>query len=103
MSELLSRIPSRDLLPILFLGTAILAGGIVAIACMLTVAWSRHRARELNASIIESMLAQGLSADEIERVLKAADLSIEPRHHGLSDSTKAELERTSARTPRGVT
>ena len=55
------------------------AGGVILLLVLgltgiLVFAWLRHRGQELAAGIIQEMLDQGLPADQIERVLKAAGL-----------------------------
>ena len=65
--QLLSRISSNDLIPITFIVTGMLAGLIVA----LSVQWRLHRRTEMELGLKQEMLARGMSAEDIERVIKA--------------------------------
>ena len=65
--QLLSRISSNDLIPITFIVTGMLVGLIIA----LTVQWRLHRRTEMEVALKQEMLARGMSAEEIERVIKA--------------------------------
>jgi hypothetical protein len=68
MIEMLSQLRGEELAAIfMFAGMAII--GLVSI---LLTAWQRHRDRELAVVIIQDMLDQGMSADQIEGVLNAA-------------------------------
>jgi len=68
MWEVLSQLSGDELLALLVVAMIILLGLIVS--CV--AAWQTHREREMAVTIIQDMLDQGLSSDQIERVLKAA-------------------------------
>jgi hypothetical protein len=65
MEDLLSRIQSHDLVPIISIALVFLAGMIV----WLTLQWRLHRRTELEIALKRDMLERGMSADEIERVM----------------------------------
>ena len=68
MEALLSRLASEDVTAIVFLALAFLAGMIV----WLTLQWRLHRRTEIEAALKQEMLNRGMSAEEIERVLRAS-------------------------------
>jgi hypothetical protein len=68
MEALLSRLASEDVTAIAFLTLAFLAGLIV----WLTLQWRLHRRTEIEAALKQEMLNRGMSAEEIERVLRAS-------------------------------
>ena len=74
MSEFLKPSTAPFLIPLL----AIVVTGITIIICGVThriaVTWQKHKTQELSASLIESMMDQGMTGDEISRILKAANL-----------------------------
>ncbi|HMQ14418.1 MAG TPA: hypothetical protein PKC49_00435 [Phycisphaerae bacterium] len=51
------------------------AGAVIAIGCAAVEAWKRIRRAELRSGLTNRMLDEGMSADEIARVLTAAQLS----------------------------
>ena len=65
MEDLLSRIESYDLVPVISLGLTFLAGMIV----WCTLQWRLHRRTELEIALKRDMLERGMSAEEIERVM----------------------------------
>jgi hypothetical protein len=67
MEDLLSRLTSSDVTGIVFFGLAFLAGMVV----WLTLQWRLHRRTEIEAALKQDMLNRGMSAEEIERVLRA--------------------------------
>jgi hypothetical protein len=67
MEALLSRLASEDVAVLVFFTLAFLAGTIV----WLTWQWRLHRRTEIEAALIQEMLNRGMSAGEIERVLRA--------------------------------
>jgi hypothetical protein len=68
MNEFLSRFNPGQLEGFVILGAVLLTGLIV----FLSVQWRLHRRTELEASLKQDMINRGMSADEIERVLKAS-------------------------------
>jgi hypothetical protein len=67
MEHLLSRIRSDDLVAMVFLALAFVAGLVI----WLTWQWRLHRRTEMEVSLKQDMLNRGLSAEDIERVLRA--------------------------------
>jgi hypothetical protein len=57
----------RDVVSILFIVLGLAAGTVVWLASL----WFRHRRLELEAALKQDMLNRGMSADEIERILRA--------------------------------
>jgi hypothetical protein len=61
-----------DKIPLILFVTFIFGGWvIVAVVRSFTDSWRRVREAEQNAALKQSMVEKGMSADEIERVLKA--------------------------------
>jgi hypothetical protein len=67
MQDLLARLTSDDAVAIVFLALTFLAGMVV----WLSLQWRLHRRTELEAALKLDMLSRGMSAHEIERVLRA--------------------------------
>jgi len=68
MENLLSRLNSDDLAVVIFFTLAFLAGMTV----WLTLQWRLHRRTEIEAALKQDMLNRGMSAEDIERVLRAS-------------------------------
>jgi hypothetical protein len=68
MEDLLSRLHSDDVTGIVIFVLTFLAGMIV----WLTLQWRLHRRTELEAALKQDMLNRGMSAEEIERVMRAS-------------------------------
>ncbi len=66
-------------------GMVAVFGTIIAIAGMVT--WRKHQASKMQTELKIEMLARGLSADEIERVL-AAKPSSKPRSEAVYCGSK---------------
>jgi len=67
MEDLLSRLKSNDVVAIVAYASAFLAGIII----WLTLQWRLHRRTEMEAALKQDMLNRGMSAGEIERVMRA--------------------------------
>ena len=67
MDDLLSRLDSDTIIPVVVVPTVFLFLAI----CVIAGHWLAHRRSELDASLKQDMLDRGMSADEIEKVLKA--------------------------------
>jgi hypothetical protein len=67
VEDLLSRLASHDAAAIVFFVLVFLAGMVV----WLSLQWRLHRRTELEAALKQDMLSRGMSAAEIERVLRA--------------------------------
>ena len=57
--------------PLGVLMVAVVVGGITGIIGVIATNWRKVREAEQNAALKQSMVNRGMSADEIERVLKA--------------------------------
>jgi hypothetical protein len=68
MNEFLSRFGPGQLEGFVILGACLMTGLIV----FLSLQWRLHRRTEIEASLKQDMINRGMSADEIERVLKAS-------------------------------
>jgi hypothetical protein len=67
MLEFLSRWDAGELIGLI----AVVSGALIAITAILSGQWRRVRQTEIEASLKHDMLARGLSAEDIERILKA--------------------------------
>lgn len=86
MLEILSRLHGDDIVGLV----AVVGGFITAITVVCVVAWERHRERQLAVTIIEDMLDQGMSVEQIERILKAAGFGgSKTRLHSLRGRVQA--------------
>ena len=73
MLELLTELNGGELIGLIAVVGAMLVAAIKVIAG----SWQRTRCTEIEASLKHDMLERGMSADEIERVLKASGPSSE--------------------------
>ena len=72
--------------------TAVIAGPLIAIVAIIMSQWRRVRVAEMDAALKQQMLDKGMSAAEIEQVMRA---SLEPGHERNSKSTGNEaLDKT---------
>jgi hypothetical protein len=74
MAEFLSNFRSDDLVAIILFGLCFLAGMIV----WLSLQWQLHRRTEFEVALKQDMLNRGMSAADIERVLRASMTPPEP-------------------------
>jgi hypothetical protein len=74
MAEFLSNVALKDLAPILVLVLCFLAAMII----WLSLQWRLHRRTEFEVALKQEMLNRGMSAADIERVLKASMTSADP-------------------------
>jgi hypothetical protein len=70
MAELLRHVRGEDLVFLIILVSGV--GGAVSIAFWKL--WLLHRSKDLNAELKRDMVAAGMSADEIIRVLEAGEM-----------------------------
>lgn len=80
MSDALANLMNRSS-PEAFFGIVFSVGGafLVAIVAIIVGSWSQVRRREMDTSLKQEMLARGMSAEEIERVLSAGSALAEIR------------------------
>jgi hypothetical protein len=64
LSEFLNRLANPAIMPFV-------AGGLVMVVWASLYYWQKNRATEIEAGLKRDMIERGMSADEIERVLKA--------------------------------
>ena len=57
-----------------------IAGAIIAVTAVIAVQWRKVRQADFDASLKNDMLNRGMSADEIERVVKASSRSTHGHH-----------------------
>jgi hypothetical protein len=67
MEALLNRLTSHDIVGIVMFSLVFLAGVIV----WLSLQWRLHRRTEMEAGLKQLMLERGMSAQDIERVIRA--------------------------------
>ena len=67
MAGLLDRLSGRDLQSLL----TVLIGCGLALAVVVVVQWRMLKQAEIEATLKQDMIAQGMSAEEIERILNA--------------------------------
>jgi hypothetical protein len=68
MTDFLARLPPGDVAPFVFFTLTLAAGLII----WLSWQWRLHRRTELEVTLKQQMVSQGMTADEIERVLHAS-------------------------------
>jgi hypothetical protein len=68
MEDLFSRLASQDVVGVVFIVLAFVTGMTI----WLTLQWRLHRRTEIEAALKQDMLNRGMSAGEIERVLRAS-------------------------------
>jgi hypothetical protein len=68
MAELLSKMSSDDLMGVAMFFLLFLGGTIV----WLSLQWRLHRRTEMEMALKQEMVSRGMSAEEIERVLRAS-------------------------------
>jgi hypothetical protein len=78
ITELLMRVPERELSDLLVGGMAIGCTTIVFLTAILSRLWGRYSQRQMAVPLMQAMLDRGMSVDEIEEVFAAA-WSVKPR------------------------
>ena len=71
MSEFLAKLSGGEIISL----TAVLVGPLIAVVAIIMTQWRRVRVAELEATLKQQMLDKGMSAAEIEQVMRA---SLEP-------------------------
>ena len=66
MWELLAKFEAGELIAL----AAVIGGALIAIFAVVSYQWGRVRVAELETSLKQQMLEKGMSADEIEQVMK---------------------------------
>ena len=66
MLELLNKFEPGELIAL----TAVVGGALVAIIAVVSYQWGKVRVAELDSALKQQMLEKGMSADEIEQVMK---------------------------------
>lgn len=62
----------KDPVPVLGIMFGCLSGVAIVMTAMITAAWRSVRVRDAELDLKQQMLEKGMSADEIERVVKAS-------------------------------
>jgi hypothetical protein len=74
MIEFLSNLAPGMIVPVLGIAFTAITIIICGMTHRIAITWQNHKTREVSSSLIESMIDQGMSAEDIERVLNAAGL-----------------------------
>jgi hypothetical protein len=90
--QMLARLDSGDLAPILALCVLGLTGVLIAVPAILSTQWRLHRKSQGHIQLKREMVARGMSAGEIERVMLATGLP-ELVKHGFSTEAIERLTR----------
>jgi hypothetical protein len=98
LMQLMSRLSPVELLPILVLSVLGLTGVLIAVPAILAAQWRLHRKSQGLIQLKREMVRRGMSAGEIERVIRATGVP-ELVQHGFS--TKAIERLTRAGGPSG--
>ena len=100
MWEVLSRLDSGDLVAVISIVSSLTFLLSVVLTKIVVGAWQRHRDREVAAAVIEDMLEQGLSPDQVVRVLMAGGFDVRGVRHDAANKAPC-VHRTEA-APDGV-
>ncbi len=74
MSELISRMSPHDLIPMTAIILGIGTGLVVSVTAIIAGSIRRYRERESAINLIHELVARGLPTDEIERLVRLADV-----------------------------
>jgi hypothetical protein len=72
MSEVLSKMNGHDLSVMLTFTALALAGLVIGLTALVTYHWRGVRQFETEAALKQEMIQRGMSAEDIERVLRAS-------------------------------
>lgn len=72
MEQLLSRLDSGQLTIVLVVAAVMSVSLVIGVTSVIAHAWRSVRERQMAISIVVEMLEQGMSAEEVVRVLQAA-------------------------------
>lgn len=86
MEDFFSQLRSEDKTLILFLFLSFLAGMVV----WLTLQWRLHRRTEMEMSLKREMVSRGMSAEDIERVLRASSQAADGVQSGYEGARVSE-------------
>ena len=67
ITTLISRLEPSDLIAFAVFGI----GGLIALVSIISVQWRLHKRGEMETALKQEMIARGMSAEEIERIIKA--------------------------------
>ena len=67
VNTFISRLQPSDLIAFSIFGI----GGLIALVAIISAQWRLHKRTELEIGLKQEMIARGMSAEEIERVIKA--------------------------------
>ena len=71
MEQFISKLQPHDLVTVLVLTL----GAVIALVAIIATQWRMHKRTEVEAALKQEMLARGMSAEDIERVIKSGATS----------------------------
>lgn len=71
IEQFISKLQPHDLVAVLVLTL----GAVIALVAIVATQWRMHKRTEVEAALKQEMLARGMSAEDIERVIKAGATS----------------------------
>jgi hypothetical protein len=90
MDALVSKLSGDELLSLVLGTTGILTGLLIAVTAIVVTSWRRARQLEAESALKQDMLQRGMSAEDIERVIRAsstpAEKESDEKPSGASDA-----------------
>ena len=71
IEQFISKLEPHDLVTVLVLTL----GAVIALVAIVATQWRMHKRTEVEAALKQEMLARGMSAEDIERVIKSGATS----------------------------
>ncbi len=84
LDDLLSKIMPGEIIPLVAITLGISAGIIISLGAIIAGQVRRYRERQIATNLIHDLVERGLSADEIERLVRAS--AVQSPEDGAGDA-----------------
>jgi hypothetical protein len=97
METLVNRLPSGEIFALLVVLTGLVVGLIIAVTAIIVSNWRRVRQLDIEGTLKQDMLQRGMSAEDIERVIRASAIPAETESKRESSESFGDAAASQAR------